>query len=57
MKSIRRKISVGFIALIVVLFFSGVIAYAEMSRLRRDTEVVIEQGAQATEFAKSMLNA
>lgn len=57
MKTIRRKISVGFLALIVVLFFSGVIAYAEMNRLRKDTELVIAQGTEATEFAKRMLNA
>ncbi len=57
MRSIRRKISVGFIALIVVLFFSGVIAYAEMNRLREDTESVIAQGTQATDFSKRMLDA
>ena len=57
MKSIRRKISVGFVALIFVLFCSGVIAYAEMNRLRRDAESVFAQGAQATDFAKRMLDA
>ena len=57
MKSIRRKISVGFVALIFVLFCSGVIAYAEMNRLRRDAESVIAQGAQATDFSKRMLDA
>lgn len=57
MKTIRNRITVGFVALVVVLFFSGVIAYAEMNRLRRDTEQVIELGARSTEYAKSMLDA
>lgn len=57
MKSIRRKISIGFIALLVVLFCAIVINIFELSRLRNSTEEIIAEGAESTEYASRMLNA
>lgn len=57
MKTIRRKISLGFIALSVVLFCAIIINMYEISRLSKNTEEIIAEGAESTEYATRMLNA
>jgi len=57
MIGVRKKITGGFTALFLVLFFSGAISVAEMSRLRKNTRQVIESGTHNTQLAKRMLNA
>ena len=57
MKTIRRKISAGFLALSLVLFCAVIINIFEITRLQSDTEEVIAEGAETTEFATRMLNA
>lgn len=57
MNTIRRKISVGFIALSLVLFCAIVINIFEIARLSNNTEEIIAEGAESTEYATRMLNA
>lgn len=57
MKTIRRKISVGFIALLIVLVCAVVINVFELSRMRTDTEQIIADGTMSTEYAGRMLDA
>ncbi len=57
MNTIRKKISLGFIALTFVLFCAVIINIYEISRLRSSTEEVIAEGAAATNYATRMLNA
>ncbi|MBQ1964085.1 MAG: hypothetical protein II358_01535 [Tidjanibacter sp.] len=57
MRTIRKRISWGFIALSCVLVGSGIINIAEMGRLRKATENIIDAGMQSTEYATDMLNA
>lgn len=57
MNTIRRKISIGFIALSVVLFSAIVINIFEIGRLRSSTEEIIAEGAESTNYASQMLNA
>lgn len=57
MNTIRKKISLGFIALTVVLFCAVIINIYEISRLERNTEEVIAEGAESTNYATQMLNA
>ncbi len=57
MKSIRKKISLGFIALSVVLFCAIVINIFEIGRLRSSTEEIIAEGTESTNYASRMLNA
>ena len=57
MKTIRRKISAGFLALSLVLFCAVIINIFEITRLQSDTEEVVAEGAETTEYATRMLNA
>ena len=57
MKSIRRKISVGFIALLVVLVCAVVINVFELTRMRNNAEHIIAESTQSTEYASRMLDA
>ena len=57
MRTIRKRISWGFVALSCVLIGSGVINIAEMGRLRKATENIIDAGMQTTVYATDMLNA
>lgn len=57
MNTIRRKISIGFIALSVVLFSAIVINIFEIARLSDNTEEIIAEGAETTEYASRMFNA
>ena len=57
MKTIRRKILIGFLALSVVLFCAVIINVFEITRLQKSTEEVIAEGAETTEYATRMLNA
>lgn len=57
MKTIRKKISIGFIALLVVLVCSVVINVFELNRMRDDTEHIIAESTKSTEYAGRMLDA
>lgn len=57
MNTIRRKISVGFLALSLVLFCAIAINIFEIARLSNNTEEIIAEGAENTEYATRMLNA
>ena len=57
MKTIRRKISAGFIALSLVLFCAVIINIFEITRLEDSTEEVIAEGSETAEYATEMLNA
>ncbi len=57
MNTIRKKISIGFIALSIVLFCAVIINVFEITRLRNSTQEVIAEGTDVTEYATRMLNA
>lgn len=57
MYTIRKKISVGFIALSLVLFCAIIINIFEISRLRSSTQEIIAEGAENTEYTSRMLTA
>lgn len=57
MRTIRKRISWGFVALSCVLIGSGIINLMEMNRLHNDTKAVIDAGVQSTEYATTMFNA
>lgn len=57
MNTIRRKISIGFIAVLLVLFCAVAINIFELNRLSNSAEQAIAEGAQNTEYATRMLDA
>ncbi|MDY3979679.1 MAG: hypothetical protein SOZ00_06630 [Tidjanibacter sp.] len=54
---IRKKISIGFISVGMVLLLSGAISVGEMSRLRSGAEQIVEASTRNAELSKRMLNA
>lgn len=52
----RKKISIGFVSLALLLLFAGVISVYELRRLSNQAMTVIELNSKNTELAKSMLN-
>lgn len=57
MRTIRKRITWGFVALSCVLIGSGIINLSEMGRLRNNTKAIIEASAKTTVFATEMFNA
>lgn len=52
----RKKISIGFISLALLLLFAGAISVFELSRLRRKAENIIEQNTRNNALAERMLD-
>lgn len=57
MVGIRKKITVGFLSLAVLLFFSGMVSLIELNRLSRNTTTLLDKSQQNMEIAKQMLDA
>lgn len=57
MNTIRKKISVGFVALAIILVGSGAISIGEMNRLQNASKNVITEGNNHSVVATRMLNA
>lgn len=57
MVGMRKKITVGFLSLAVLLFFSGMISLFELNRLSRTTQVLLDSSKRNLEIAKRMLDA
>lgn len=53
----RKKITIGFMSLVVLLLFAGIISIFELNRLRSNTADIIEQGAANAEIADKLITA
>ena len=54
---IREKIRLGFLALGLLLFFSGLISFFELSKLSRSTQSMLGASLKNMELSKTMLDA
>lgn len=54
---IRKKISFGFLALALLLLFSGLVSLFELNKMGRDTQNILELSSQNMELSKRMLDA
>lgn len=52
----RRKITAGFLVLILLLLFSGVVSFLELAWLTKRTEAILESSARNAELSKRMLD-
>lgn len=57
MKGIRKRIAAGFLSIVGLLFFSGMISVFELSRLSNDTGEILKANKRNIELAKEMLDA
>lgn len=55
MKGLRRRVSVGFLSIAVLLFISGVIAFVELNTLSDDTRSILDENRDRVELSRNML--
>ncbi len=53
----RRRVTIGFLSIVCLLFFSGMVSFVELSRLSRDTDDILRANKRNIELAKVMLDA
>lgn len=57
MTGLRRRVAVGFLSIVCLLFFSGMVSLLELSHLSRDTGEILQANRRNIELAKEMLDA
>ncbi len=57
MTGLGKRVSVGFLSIVCLLFFSGMVSLFELSHLSRDTEDILKASQRNIELAKEMLDA
>lgn len=53
----RRRVTIGFLSIVCLLFFSGMVSFVELSHLSRDTGEILKANRRNIELAKEMLDA
>lgn len=57
MKGMRKRVTVGFLSIVCLLFISGMLSFVELSSLSRDTGDILKASRRNIELAKEMLDA
>lgn len=57
MTGLRKRVTVGFLSIVCLLFFSGMVSLLELGHLSRDTGEILKANARNIELAKEMLDA
>ncbi len=57
MTGIRKRVTVGFLGIVCLLFFSGMLSFFELSHLSRATDEILKANQRNIELAKEMLDA
>lgn len=57
MKGMRKRVTVGFLSIVSLLFISGMLSFFELSSLSRDTGDILKASRRNIELAKEMLDA
>ena len=57
MTGLRKRVTVGFLSIVCLLFFSGMVSFLELSRLSRDTGEILGANKRNIELAREMLDA
>ena len=57
MTGIRKRVTVGFLSIVVLLFFSGLVSLFELNHMSADIEVILEGNRRSLELSENMLDA
>lgn len=57
MTGMRRRVTAGFLSIVCLLFFSGMVSFVELGHLSRDTGEILKANERNIELAKEMLDA
>lgn len=56
MKGIRKRVTIGFMSIVTLLFFSGMVSLFELGHLSTDAEAILDNSHRNMELAKGMLS-
>ena len=57
MTGMRKRVTIGFLSIVCLLFISGMLSFVELSRLSRATDDILKASRRNIELAKEMLDA
>lgn len=57
MTGIRKRITTGFLSIVVLLFFSGLVSLYELNHMSVDIEAILESNSRSIELSETMLDA
>lgn len=57
MTGIRKRVTIGFLSIVALLFFSGLVSLFELSHMSNDIEAILDSSRKSIEMSKNMLNA
>ena len=57
MTGLRKRVNIGFLSIVCLLFFSGMVSYVELNQLSQDTGDILNANKHNIELAKEMLDA
>lgn len=57
MTGIRKRISIGFLSIVVLLFFSGLVSLFELNHMSVDIDAILSSNRKGIELTESMLDA
>lgn len=56
MKGIRKRVTIGFMSIVTLLFFSGMVSLFELGHLSTDAEAILDNSHRNMELAKGILS-
>ena len=56
MKGLRKRTSIGFMSIVILLFFSGMVSLFELGHLSTDAEAILDNSHRSMELAKDMFS-
>ena len=56
MKGIRKRVTIGFMSIVTLLFFSGMVSLFELGHLSTDAEAILDNSHRNMELAKGMFS-
>ena len=57
MTGIRKRVTIGFLSIVVLLFFSGLVALFALNNMSEDFESILDSSRRSIELSESMLDA
>lgn len=57
MTGIRKRVTIGFLSIVCLLFISGMLSFLELNHLSRDTDEILRANQRNIELARQMLDA
>lgn len=57
MTGIRKRVTIGFVSIVVLLFFSGLVSLFELNNMSEDIESILESNRRSLQLSENMLDA